>query len=893
MIPAGQILCTYRAPFDLTPAVAFLPPKTTLEEAVKRFVALPPDFADHGVICINGAPVPREAWGRIRTRAPQPGRVIELSFHQAPRGGRGGRGKMIFALIASFALTFAAGWIAKGGLAAKFGLTRFAAGTAGAYIAAAGVQIIGSLLIQSLIAPPQTAASKQAKFRNDGASSAEGNVLEPNGALPRIVGERKVFPPLGLEPYTYFDGADEVVEAVYVLGGPHRLQDIRIGAASAADLPGCEIETREGWPGDAPLTLIRRQTRTEAPQAELRGHTVDGDDQARLDTTIEVADALPQAQVVSTRDAPDEHQLHLIFPQGLHYEGGNTRMRVPVRLRMRPRGGTTWRNLPELHFQGASLRQLRATIRLVWTTAALAPAAPSSPATDGWIEARRASADQTASPAGGGWTADPTFGTAGAVWMATDNLDSTGVTNCALTRYEARIHLHPDDWPRGQWEIEITRGCTVASGDYSSSAYTVGGSVWSLFGYRDPAAPTIARSRDKLADSLVLLRSVSIWSAAPVIPGDMAMIAIRARNRQLDRLSVLAGGYVPDWDGTDWRAWTVTSNPAPHLRDILAGRLNADALPADMLDNDNLLDFLAHCTAQGYTVNALLEGQSVAQAAEIVAACGYARPYMSDRWGVVMDRDRSADAPVQVFTPRNMRSFAWRRAMPRQADGLRVTFRDSARDYEARQITVLRAGGQDNGLLEQVEYEGLVTEAAVRARAAYDLAQLELRSVDYTLDAPAEAIVCRKGSLVAVQHDTIGGNSASARIATVWVDEAGDVVALELDTEVPVVTRPGFPDIAAMSAVPDMSLIGARSAALIRRTTGEITLHPITGDDAGTATIEFDTPIDPDGVAPDGLVVVGTRDRHHLRAIVKDMTPKEDFVMSLTLVDEAPELHHG
>lgn len=886
MLTDARILCTYRSAFDMAPAVAFLPPRLSLAEIVGRFDALPPEFAEAGTICINGQEVPRGSWSRIRPRSPQPGRPIELTFHLPPQGGRNG-GKQIFALIASFALSFGAAWIAKGGLATRFGMAKFAADTTAAYLAAAGVQIVGSLLISAMIPPPRVAQDSRARLRNDGAASAQGNVLDPNGPLPRVVGECKVYPPLALEPFTYFDGDDEVVEAVYVLGGPHRLSDIRIGAASAQTLPGCEIETREGWPGDAPLTLIRRQARTEALQSELRGHSVDEAAGNLLDTTLDVATALPQPMVIATREAPDEHQLHFIFPQGLHYEGGATLMRVPVRMRLRRRGDTTWRNLPELHFQAASLRQLRTTIRLIWSAEVIAPAAASS---QGWVEARRSCPDQTAEPAGGGWTADPAFGSSGDAWMTAQNLGSTGVTGVELSRYEARIHLDPATWPPGQWEIEVVRGAAFAAASYSAAGYTVGGSVWALFGHRTPAAPEIVRSRDRTSDSLMLLRSVSIWAAAPVVAGDLALIAIRARNRALDRVSALAGGWVQDWDGTGWRTWAVTSNPAAHLRDILAGRLNADALPTSMLDDDNLLDFRAHCGARGYQVNALLEGQSVAQAAEIVAACGYARPFMSDRWGVVIDRDRSAEAPVQVFTPLNMGNFAWHRAMPRQADGLRVTFRDAAQDYEARQITVLRAGGQDNGLLEQIEYEGLVTEAEVRARAAYDLAQLELRSTDYTFEAPAEAIVCRKGSLVAVVHDTIGAFSTAARVANVWLDDDGALAALDLDTEVPVYTRPGFDLIADMGAVDDMGLIGARSAVMIRRSTGEITLHEVTGDGI-TDQLTLVTPADTEGVDPDTLVIVGQRDRHHLRALVKDMTPKEDFRMAITLVDEAPELH--
>ena len=222
------------------------------------------------------------------------------------------------------------------------------------------------------------------------------------------------------------------------------------------------------------------------------------------------------------------------------------------------------------------------------------------------------------------------------------------------------------------------------------------------------------------------MRSVSIWNARPLPTDDFAVVAIRARNRQMEGVSVLAGGYVPDWDGTAWTGRNVTSNPAPHLRHILTGAENLDPVPQAVLDEAELVTWRSDCTSKGYQCNALIEDGSVDDAARIVASCGYARPYMSEVWGVIRDRDRSADAPVQVFTPRNSSNFQWTKAFSRPPEGFRVNFRDSTRDYESRQITVFRPGvSSDTGRLEQVTYEGLVTQAEVTAKALYDQAQTD------------------------------------------------------------------------------------------------------------------------------------------------------------------------
>lgn len=152
----SRILCSWRPAFALTPQVCWRKPGLTLAEYARRFPGLPEEFVSHGTICINGHPISRVFWEHIRPKRPRKGRPIELTFHLPPRGGgQGGSGKQIFALVASIALSFATGFILNGGLAAKFGLGMFTAGSTAAYMAAAGVSVLGSLLIGALVPPPQ------------------------------------------------------------------------------------------------------------------------------------------------------------------------------------------------------------------------------------------------------------------------------------------------------------------------------------------------------------------------------------------------------------------------------------------------------------------------------------------------------------------------------------------------------------------------------------------------------------------------------------------------------------------------------------------------------------------------------------------------------------------
>lgn len=875
-----SVLAIYRDPFTLgSPNVEHWPVGMNIVEMVDRMRNLPANFAtDGGVVMVSGEVVPFNMWHLVRPKA----YPVLVTFY-APLQGGGGGGKQVFQTIAALALTLASAG-AIGGLFATGGW--FLAGSTSAIALGAGISLVGSLALAALSPPPVRPKSRDDRVD----SSINGNVLDPNGPIPRVIGTMRVFPPLAAHPLSYFSGANSVVEAVYALNGPHLLEDIQIDGVPVADIEGVEIETREGWATDTSLTLVTRQSVTTVHQIEMSSHVVDGDSQNTLDDTV--SNALPQWHMVRTGSSPDEFLIHLLLPAGLSKNASETDdHRIPFQIRARLRGDTVWRILPELHYRASTGVAKRLTIKLMFGTNGVP--AQSLGNSNCWCEARRFHNGQSVAPAVADFSVDTCFvGVSGDTFLDSTNESTTAVINVDLKKNVATIYMQEAFFPRGIYEVEIKRGNTFDNSDYVASGYTYLGTNYDFYTYRDSGADrVIPETRSGVVDTVTLLQTVSIWNNHPIESQGFALIAIKGVNVRVEKLSVMASGYVKDWDGSGWNTWVTTSNPAPHYNDILTGSLNIDPLPVVLRDNDSLTAWRTACTSLGYTCNMFADDMRVQDVLSIVAACGYARSYQSEIWGVIRDRDMSAEPPVQLFSPRNSSGFAFEKAFSRLPDAFRVNYKSAIDEvYDDTQVLVYRDAYEGDGSrVEQVEYLGIVSEDDAVKRARYDLAQAEKRSTFYKLTAPVSSIICRRGSLVAVQHDLIKKHHGAARLLS-FTTSGANLTTVTLDSEFDVYNNVDMHGVTDLHAITDMHTVGVFTSLAFLRTDGTVTVHPVTAGSGRSAVFTLVTPVPSTGIAVDISVVAGNGGQEYDRMVVLNIDPGPDFTAELTLVDEAPSL---
>jgi len=489
------------------------------------------------------------------------------------------------------------------------------------------------------------------------------------------------------------------------------------------------------------------------------------------------------------------------------------------------------------------------------------------------------------------------FSSANDAYLYSGNVSSTtGIQNVDLFADKAVFYLNDNvKFPKGSWEIQVMRGQSVRAGDFSLRDYTTANVIYDLFGYITSPAQTLY-NQNNIQDTAQIVRFSSIWNEHPVpYPDKFATVALKVTNRAIDQVSILASGYVNDWDGTGWNTLTTTSNPAPHLWDVLTGTQGGLPLPVDIVDSASLVAFRSHCAAQGYTCDAVVEGKTYIDVATMVAASGYARLSHNEKWGVILDRDRSGDSPVQIFTPRNMNGFSFTRAFARPSTGIRAGFINSANNYQSDETIVYAdPANPDSSRLDQIQYDGLVDEADVRARAAFDLLQSKVRMTFYKGKADLESIVCQRGDLVGVQYDIIDRYAGFSRIQSIS-RSGGNITGLTLDGTVPVTTGTDIKDSADLSVAGDIADFGAVTGIAIRMKGGNgiITKQITSTSDGETTAITFATPFaDPGASQIDVgcLCTLGRIGSEYKRLIVYSITPNVDMTADMIFVDEAPEL---
>lgn len=221
-------------------------------------------------------------------------------------------------------------------------------GVAGGALVTAGVNLIGALLINALVPPVRPDTEKP---RNAYAISGWKNRLDPDGAVPVVLGSIRYAPPFAARPWSEIVGDWQYIRSLFVFGeGELNLTDFRIGETSIAEYDEIEIEVRSGVSTDAPCSLYPQQIVEEAIGVELTRPL------PRNDEGEVVSGAATETPITRTTGADAKSASIIIaFPAGLirfSEKGKKKALTVQIRVEQRLAGATNWLPVTMLDIKG-------------------------------------------------------------------------------------------------------------------------------------------------------------------------------------------------------------------------------------------------------------------------------------------------------------------------------------------------------------------------------------------------------------------------------------------------------------------------------------------------------------------------------------------------------------
>lgn len=650
-------------------------------------------------ISVNGRVIPDD---ELATTQPAEGDYVVLC--PVPAGGDNSDGKTILRVVAFIVVAYFTAGAGNGWLVGANSITSglVTAGSLGAAFVVAGATMAGAMLINALLPPPKAKKSDEdsPSYGIDGPknTSAEGIVVPVNYGQFRMAGNI-------LNNYVVNAGDTQYLYLLLNMGeGPiASLTDIQIDDQPIGNYKDWEVRTALGTADQQPIDWFAS---TITPQSVQRKLTTDW-------------------QVSTTNGEVDKIRLDFLAPAGFWQLKSHTDHEpttVIVEVQHRKVGTTTWTNL-------VSTLEVDSRDEVIGWLPGYVPDGTETRVGDNYFK--------TYTYTAGGQTEYETSTTTLVGSIVRNGVYSTSgqlrVTGNSTNPFRASVMS--DTLPEGVYEIRYRR--TDAEAPLDGSAEKIN----SLY----------------LSDiNEIALESVGYRNTA--------LLALKIRlSDQLNgmpNVTALNGGRVVTvWDfATGTWVQRGTSNPAWITLDILTNKRYAGGASFSRIDMTAWKDWAAYCDTKKLTYNGPFDVQTnVWDAANQVARCGHAQIMgVGTKYSVVIER---AAAPTMMFSVANMVKGSFKSQwlpMSDRANEIQMTFSDKADNYTPHTVRLYDQAALAAGAPQRtstVEARGIVT-----LEDAYRELQLMLNLNRYiqrtvTFSAPLEAIVCKPGQVVLVQHD--------------------------------------------------------------------------------------------------------------------------------------------
>lgn len=862
-----------------------------LHVKMKQLANVSEDYDSSAVIYVDYELVPKEQW---ETTVVQNGQRVE--YRATVQGGGGGLGG-IFKVVAAVAIALYAPYLADklaigfmAGSSAVLGMGV----TAWSSAFAIGINVLGGVLLNAIFPTRPPSIDSPSVYANEEGTPSyflQGGNNQANkfGAIPVVLGTMRYTPPIAAETYAEAEDVNSYLRMVLCWGyGPLQVSNITIGDDPLSNYSEVQIETLQGYSTDNRSTF----------------DSIYGQDVEQQRVGVELTDTTTWVTRVLDEEV-DQLSFMFEYANGLYkvneQNGEKTNNQSGVAIQYRPLGFTTW--LSSSQTVNASSFNLKPSYQIEYTDIL-------DNTITGVIDAYQwhsiiVDSNNTLAVKYG--TPVPSIN--GTPDQFNQNIQARlgilGQTNVSrlpnISSYEIelyRICTHNGSVVSTTTVTPALSGCVLSTSGLTASVTS--GTVNNPFGelYLDKKALSpfvktkvfnvprnkyevrVRRTTDGYSSYdayRVSFASITGYkNTKPIVfKKPLAMSAIRIKssnqfNGQVDGFVGTVSSICKKWDGSTWVNGT-TSNPAALYRYVLQHPANPKPLTDDKIDLVALQDWYEYCEANGFQYNNVLTGQkSLYEVLKDIAAAGRASPTRyNSKWSVIVDKPR--DSIVQHLTPHNSWGFEGVKNLPKLPHAFKVSFVNENKTFQPDELFVYNDGYNESNstLFEGLELPGITNPAVVHKQARFHMAQLKLRPEVYTLNADIEHLVCNRGDLVRVTHDTPMWGLGSGRIK-----QKVSSTELLLDEPMP------------MQA-------GKQYTVRIRNQDGSSTVKTVVSKPADDYydSITLTSALSSTQGKEQDLFLFGELNSESVDLIVLSVEPSSNLTARLTLVDYSPEIY--
>jgi len=430
-------------------------------------------------------------------------------------------------------------------------------------------------------------------------------------------------------------------------------------------------------------------------------------------------------------------------------------------------------------------------------------------------------------------------------------------------------------------------------------------------------------SKSSKTVDMVYIGSIRSFKSAPPVSAErrkhLTLIAMRTLatgklNGMLDSFNFTATAKMPVHDGTGsggdcWQA-AVTRSPASAILFALRGRASQQKAPVEDIDWPAFEAFYAWCEAHEYFCDAYLsEPVTVAELLGMIGGTARAEALRIDsKISIVQDIERPA--PVQLFTPKNTKSYSVAMLSADVPDAIALRFPDEDAGYALNEAIVYNTPdfkrSNEPETAQKIDLWGITNSAQARRIGMYSYGCLNCRPFVHSIEVDFEYLLCAKGDRIQYAGDIALAGTTQGRVkGTVWADG----LCIGIDTDEPAEFSGGL-QYAVRIRMPDGSVVikdviynpgkpaekdtvyFPADSAPQDPELGE--MHAVDGNNVYYEPLNALFFVDPmeaaDAPEAGCLYAFGIRGYEAIDLIITEVQPGPDLCATLTCVDYSPEI---